>query len=290
VSGRDHGECLTEETLTEYLEGGLDPAIKAVTEVHLVACEHCREQLAFFMRVLQPEVTAEEAAALQTISAEWDRRKASERLPQRKPLLPRFIAIASVAAVLLIAVGALWIGTRSTEPASGTEIVQLLLEGGRPFEARMADQPHRTIFQTRGPEDGGGGVSLGLLEAEMARLSASDYEMGRFYLLQKNFNRAISYLERAERESDAPASVHNDLGVAYLENGNISEMGKAEAEFRHALEKDNAFGPAVFNLALFYEQTNAPEKAEGEWKRYLELDSRSDWATEAQGKLQGLIR
>ena len=27
----DHGQCLTEETLTDYLEGGLDPVIKAAS-------------------------------------------------------------------------------------------------------------------------------------------------------------------------------------------------------------------------------------------------------------------
>jgi len=66
---RDYGECLTDETLTEYLENGLDPAVKAASEVHLVACEDCRSQLAFFMHVLRPEVTPEEANALEHIGA-----------------------------------------------------------------------------------------------------------------------------------------------------------------------------------------------------------------------------
>ena len=56
----NHGECLTEETLTEYLEGVLDPALKAASEVHLIACDDCRNQLAFLMRVLNQEMTAEE--------------------------------------------------------------------------------------------------------------------------------------------------------------------------------------------------------------------------------------
>ena len=52
MRGNDHGQCLTEETLTEYLEGSLDPALKAVSEVHLVACDGCREQLGYFMHLL----------------------------------------------------------------------------------------------------------------------------------------------------------------------------------------------------------------------------------------------
>jgi len=47
VTDKSHGECLTEETLTEYLEGGLDPAIKLASEVHLIACDGCRGRLGF---------------------------------------------------------------------------------------------------------------------------------------------------------------------------------------------------------------------------------------------------
>ena len=60
MRGRDHGRCLTEETLTEYLEGGLDPPVKAASEVHLIACDNCRSRLGFYMRLLAQEVSAEE--------------------------------------------------------------------------------------------------------------------------------------------------------------------------------------------------------------------------------------
>jgi hypothetical protein len=41
---------------------------------------------------------------------------------------------------------------------------------------------------------------------------------------------------------------------------------------------------------LFYEHTNATSQAEAQWKRYLELDPKSDWAMEARGRLQELSR
>ena len=139
----DHGQCLTDETLTEYLEGALDPVVKAASEVHLVACEHCRGQLAFFMKVLRDDVTEEESGELKVIAAEWDRRKSVDRPPQRRLTLPGMLAaVAAVAAVLIVVAVSTW----DRGPQSGNQVVQLLLENNRPFEARMTGQPYHPLF------------------------------------------------------------------------------------------------------------------------------------------------
>jgi tetratricopeptide (TPR) repeat protein len=280
---------LTEETLTEYLEGCLDAPIKAASEVHLVSCGDCRDQLAFFMHVLKQDVTVEESNALNVITADWDKRKASGKTQRQRWMFPRSMGIFAVAAVFIAGVVSVWlVGQRTAAPDTATEVVQLLLTQNRPFEARMAGQPHRPIVRTRGTEDAE--VSYSLLAGEMTRLSATSSEMGRFYLLQKDFSRAIPYLEIAEQEVGASGAVHNDLGVAYVESGNASQLKKAESEFLHALKQDPSFAAAVFNLALFYERTNAIAQAEVHWEKYLELDSKSDWATEARVRLQGIRR
>ena len=64
----DHGQCITEETLTEYLEGRLDPAIKAASEVHLVSCDDCRHHLVFYMRLLNQEIQPDESGAIEAIT------------------------------------------------------------------------------------------------------------------------------------------------------------------------------------------------------------------------------
>jgi len=197
---RDHGQCLADETLTEYLEGSLDPAIRAASEVHLIGCEECRNQLAFFMRVLRQDVTPEEAKALEAVTAQWHDKKVNTSLsPARSQTAPaersrvsaRFLVpFAAVAAVLVIGLLSVWmVGQRSAEPKTATEVVRLLLGQRRPFESRLADQPHRPIVRTRGSDDAG--VSYNLLAGEMTRLSATSHEMGRFYLLQKDFKRSI---------------------------------------------------------------------------------------------------
>jgi hypothetical protein len=280
-----HGQCLTEETLTEYLEGVLDPALKAASEVHLIACDECRSRLVFFMRVLEKEVVAEESQALQAINYQWDKGKSKRRMPRRASVAWLFGLVA--AAVLLVGILSIRLVTdRQAEPKTAGEIVQLLLTKNRPFESRMANEPHIPILRTRGVEDPG--VAYSLLAGEMTRRSADSHQMGRFYLLQKDFARATPYLDIAEREVGAGPAVHNDLGVALLESGDAARLSTAGREFEHALAIDPQFASAVFNLALFYERMNEPVLAAAQWNRYIELDPKSDWAKEAQVRLQGL--
>jgi tetratricopeptide (TPR) repeat protein len=278
---------LTEETLTEYLEGGLDPAIRAASEVHLVACDGCRLRLGFYMRLLDDEVTADETKMVQLVTAEWDRKSKERMVPRTGTWRTWLLACSAVAAVLLLGlVSFQLISSQVGSADSPGEVVQLLLSQQRPFELQMSNQPHLPILRTRGTDDPG--VSYGLLAGELNRLSADSHQMGRFYLLQKDFQRAIGYLELAEKEVGAEAEIHNDLGVAYMEGGGESRLQKAAQEFRHALESDPSFAPAVFNLAIFCERTGATAEAESHWKRYLELDSNSAWSVEARTRLQSL--
>jgi tetratricopeptide (TPR) repeat protein len=290
VRGNDHGQCLTEDILIEYLEGSLDVALKAASEVHLIACDDCRNRLGFFMRLLEEEVRDEETHNLQAIAAEWDRKKSDRRIPRSTGTFPAwFLGFIGIAAVLLAGVVSVrFVMDRQAEPKSASEVNELLLGQQRPFESRMENEPHLPIVRTRGTDDPA--VAYGLLAREMTRLSADTHQMGRFYLLQKDFSRAIQYLEIAAREVGATAGVYNDLGVAYLENGDPMSVDKASLQFQRALRLDPAFAPAVFNLALFYERENEPAEAAAQWKRYLELDPKSDWTSEAQGRLQGLSR
>jgi tetratricopeptide (TPR) repeat protein len=287
VRGSDHGQCLTEETLTEYLEGALDPAVKAVTEVHLVSCDDCREQLGCFMHLLREAVAPEEEAALETISVQWDQTRRDQKMARGTGTFPPwFLALVGVAAVVLIGFVSVYFMERRNEPKSAGELVHLLLSKERPFESQMSNEPYLHIVRTRSAETPG--INYRLLAGEMTEMSAGTSEMGRFYLLQKDFGRATPYLELAARESSATAAVHNDLGVAYLEAGDPVKMEKAGSEFRQALLRDPRFSPAIFNLALFYERTNATEEAVAEWKRYLELDPDRAWASEARTRIERL--
>jgi len=285
----DHGQCLTEDTLTDYLEGGLDPAIRAASEVHLLGCDVCRSQLGYYMRLLNEEITAEEASTIETFTAEWEK-KSKERIARRHGVWRRwFLSGAAVAAALIMSVVSVRLAMdRFYRPDSPSDVVQLLLSQQRPFELQMSSEPHLPILRTRGTDEPG--VSYGLLAGELTRLSADSHQMGRFYLVQKDFKRAIDYLELAEKEVGASAEIHNDLGVAYLEGSGEAGLVKAGQEFRHALQVNPSFAPAVFNLAILYERMGVVSDAEAQWKRYLQVDSNSAWNIEARTRLQNLSR
>jgi tetratricopeptide (TPR) repeat protein len=283
----DHGQCLTEDTLTDYLEGGLDPAIKVASEVHLVGCDPCRSKLGFYMRLLNEDITADETAMVESFTAEWEK-KSKGRIAHRSSIWKNwFLSGAAVAAALIMAVvSARLVMDRMSEPDSASDVVQLLLSQQRPFELQMSNELHLPILRTRGTVDPG--VSYGLLAGELTRLSADSHEMGRFYLVQKDFKRALDYLELAEKEVGANAEIHNDLGVAYLEGSGEAGLQRAVQEFRHALQVNPSFAPAVFNLAMLYERMGAVSDAEAQWKRYLQVDSNSGWSVEARTRLQNL--
>src|SRR5687767_6405941 len=98
-----HGQCVTDETLTEYLEGRLDPALKTASEVHLIECDRCRQELAFFMRLLIPEISPEESSTLDTVQGEWSDRRPDLRLPgrSRNGSSSWFVSLVAVAASLV---------------------------------------------------------------------------------------------------------------------------------------------------------------------------------------------
>src|SRR5262245_30974515 len=187
------------------------------------------------MRILAEAVTAEESTLLEAVTEQWEREKEKGGTTRRALRLPRFMMPLAVAATLVAAIVTVKLLVNyGASPKSGSDVVQLLLTQHRPFESRMAGEPYVPIVRTRGTDDPR--VSYPLVAGEMTRLSANSHEMGRFYLLQKDFDRAIPYLEIAAREVGATPAVHNDLAVAYLESGNAARIEKAGDEFRQALE------------------------------------------------------
>ncbi len=286
----NHGQCVTEETMTEYLEGRLDPAVKAASEVHLIECDRCRQDLAFFIRILTAAISPEESSVLESIHREWDVRRPGTKFPERTRNYRKwFVGMGAIAASLVIGVLTVNYVFQQSVPNSAAEIVDSLLSSQeRPFEARISGQPFQPLRQTRGVEEPG--VAYGPLAGEMTRLSANGHDMGRFYLLQRDFDRALAYLQVAEQEVGAGSDVHNDLGVAYLEKAGQDQIAKAGDEFRHALELDPGFAPAAFNMAIFYERSGRPSEAETQWERFLQLDQGSSWTDEARSRLEGIIR
>jgi Tfp pilus assembly protein PilF len=283
------GQCLTDETLTGYLEDALEPVVKAACEVHLISCDKCRRELAVFMRVLRADITPDEEETVRAISAAWESRKGGVLPPrERKTGTRGLFSLLGVVAVLasVVFVSMRMSGNGPAMPQSGGEIVRALLSQSRPFEGRLADEPHHPLIQTRSSSSAN--FDYELLAREMSRLGSAPYEMGRFYLVQQEFDSAIRNLEIAVQNSTSSPETLNDLGVAYMERGGDGNLAKAVEEFQRALKQNANFAPAVFNLSLVYERMGALPDAAALWRRYLELDTTSGWATEIRSKIQGM--
>ena len=277
-----NGECLTEDLISGYLEGALTPVVKAACEVHLIACDRCRENLAILMRLLRADTDPEEEAELNRAAAQWDRRNLQPLPPVRPATVWRrvYYGFGAVAAVLLLAV--LVRGFLLTGQPPGEDLIQQLLGTKRPFDAQLSNQPYLRLSTTRSPEDDRRFVAVA---EKMTERSADAYRMGRLHLIAGNYGEAIQNLQEAAADPNAPPEVHNDLGVGYLQRYRTGDFERSRQELERALAQDEEFLPAIFNLSLLYERAGLTADAKQQWNRYLGLDSNSGWAQEVRQKL-----
>ena len=111
----------------------------------------------------------------------------------------------------------------------------------------------------------------------------SHHALGKVYLAQGNFDAAIREFEESLKGQPNNAQVYNDLGVAWLEKG---ELNRSLDSLNKALQLDANLHDALFNRALCHEKLNRPEDAKADWREYLKRDASSPWAAEARRKLE----
>lgn len=278
--------CLADEALTAWLEGALTPERMAASETHLAECTECRETLALLMRLLNRQgqpVSAGEEAELAAINSEWKGRP--DPLESQPTNSRGMMGILGIAVVVIFGVLDWAYNSPPREPKSASAIVQLLLNEGRPIEARLNGQPYHPWERTRAGRESAS-LDYDLVNHRLMDLKADPYSMGRFYLLTGDFDRSIPLLEEAAAQPDASPGVLNDLGAAYLSRGDAASLRRAERELKRALDTDARLAPAVFNLALLYEKLGDADGARAEWQRYLLLDSESGWSGDARTRLR----
>jgi anti-sigma-K factor RskA len=110
------------ELTAGYALDALDPEERAVYELHLAECEHCRQELASFWETTAALAVAtsgpEPSAALRDRVLEAVRAEPPQNVvrfePRRRRLAPALGAVAAVAAVVALVVG-LWASSLSSE-------------------------------------------------------------------------------------------------------------------------------------------------------------------------------
>jgi tetratricopeptide (TPR) repeat protein len=116
---------------------------------------------------------------------------------------------------------------------------------------------------------------------------------GKFKLATQLFDDARQQFEAALKLDPNNASLHNDLGVVWLEQATLhrtapdagSQFAKSRAQFEQALQHNPHQLEALFNLALLDFRQSLWKQAEDGWNLYLTKDSRSGWAQEAKSYL-----
>lgn len=176
----------------------------------------------------------------------------------------------------------------------------------RPLEARVTGMSYAPYSVMRGgdPETvdyRARDLSLALLlDAASGDSDAwTLHALGRLYLMQKEFDKAISQLQEALKSAPDDAELYSDLGAALLEQakslrdrneyGKIMEkLAESHQHLNTALRLKPALLDATFNRALVLEETMLAEQATEAWQEYVRADSQSEWSKEAQRHLANI--
>ena len=290
-------EIVEDELIDEYLAGELSRTERKQFEDAFLASPERRQKLKtaqavnrYFRRLTPP------STIFQTL---------------RKWLTPFSVPVGVPVTVgVLIVVGVLiWRGgTDQSDLEKGLLALNDAYRQERPVEARVSQLDYAPFITRRGGEPERvntlerSRAQLLLSEALKKKANAESYHgLGKFYLLQKDPDKAIEYLEQARKANGSNAQIYADLGAAYLERGKrgleagsseppsgkgLEDLGRSLEYLKQALELKPNLLEALFNRALVHQYQGLNQPAEADWRSYLEKDPNSPWAKEAQQNLK----
>ncbi len=286
LKDRDYAEELdivAEELIDQYADDEMPHAERKRLEQHFFRLPQRREQLQLAMIL---------------------KRRRSRKSRNEKIL--RFYL--PLAAAVLVTIGsgiAIWRALlRDSDVEQGLIALQTAFKNQRPFEARLSGFQYAPALQR-------GGLSAldypsrdraqRFLFSKTDTSAGATYARGMFYLAERQFDKAIDQLNIALNKEPENAKIHNDLGVALFERTKNRDPGEGQDlkvedynqslyHFNKSLEVDGSFLEALFNRALLYESMLLPQRAEEDWRKYLEKDPKSAWADEARLRLEALER
>jgi len=290
-----------DELIDDYLGGRLNREERGNFENHFLLSPDNREKLEFahtFKNHLDEQKRAAQKPEEKNVFFYWLRRWL------RAPVTQTALVVLLTCGIGLF--GIWYFLSRQPELGSGVSALQQAYAKTRPFESRIIDLDYSPLSQTRGSGENQPDALL-RRQAEMKLVDAaaknrnaeSLYWLGKFYLLEKNIDKAIEYFEEAAKLNPTNARLNGDLGAALLEKGKRAATEKDGATSSELLDKslkhleeairlNSALPEPRFNRALSLEAMRLLEQAKQAWREYLEWDSNSKWAEEARQHLQKL--
>jgi CHAT domain-containing protein len=281
-----------DELIDDYISESLNAADRAAFESHFLKTPERRGQLKFG-RALTRYFSHQQSIVRRDKPPRW---WASPRTFFASP----WRAVAFAAVLLAVGFGAWHLFNRQSAVDEGLLALNSAYCEQRPLESRISNFNYAPYVVTRGPSDERIDRNE-LRRAELTLLNelnknqnpAVYHALGKVYLAQKDFDKAIEHFNEAIKAAPRNAEIFSDLGAAWLEKGKADAEGSRVQDFARSLgylnsarELDNNLLPALFNRALCRQQLTLWDDAQNDWQEYLRKDPNSPWAAEARQNLK----
>jgi len=293
-------ELVENELIDEYAQKTISAEERKKLEKRLLSNKQQQQKLAFAMALdaeVEQRAQAKEVENAKVVPMPPPRPKpASTPSVWSNPQL-------KIAALVIVAVGlsiALWLllqksdvekGMIALNQAQGNErLIQSRVSGLNYAEKRTLRGNEVPMLQNRQARD----YSELLFQQSVRDKedAASYHALGRLYLAEQNFAKAREQFEKALAKTPNDPQLQSDLGATFLELGQSTRDGAYLAQSLQYLDRALQLNPslpeALFNRALVYEQMRLLPQAKDAWRQYLQIDSTSPWAKEAERHLKEL--
>ena len=296
---------LTEEALIDdYLTGDLSETERRQFE-NVFLCASERQSKLDYLRALRYVAAQNRQESEPTSNAVPFLRRLANNFTSRMVVTHQWSKLA--AAVLLVVGGAFVVRQLWPRAPFDQNLIALnrAYAAQRPLETRIAGFNYALFAPSRGANETETSARILRERAERIVLdavaenptAANKHALGKFYLAEKRFDQAIEQFKAALNETPNVADLHNDLGAALLEKAKIERVDNRSSEslldlaaslesLQKALKLQGDLPAAVFNRALCLQEMRLPQQAAEAWKLYLQLDSQSEWASEARHRLE----
>ena len=299
-------EIAEEDLIEDFLDDQLDAEQLALFQSHFLCTKARKEKLAYLraIRAVAARQTEPEPATGKVINFPATQTRRSFFVGMNRS---SYLKLA--AAILIVGSVGFLVWRYALRPSQSASIVALnrAYAGGRTLETRIGGLDFAPYAPTRGANDADANARILRERAERIVLdayaehptAANRHALGKYYLADKQFDKAIEQFNAALMETPTVAELHNDLGAALLEKSkfekrnnqpgdSLQHMAASLESIEQALKLQPNYPAAVFNRALCLQEMYLPRQAIEEWKKYLQLDSNSKWADEARRRLAEL--
>ena len=311
--------CPAEETLQD-LAAGIAPSemVEATTE-HAAHCDFCGPLLARYTREFSETLDEEESdllGQLESSKPAWQKKFVRQQIKpaEEKQGWSLFAVfwpkLAMAAAAIAIAFG-VYLSVRSNDLDKAQTLVASAYSERRTIEMRLTDVPYARYSPLPVQRSGDTGTSLAYQRPSLLRAGAAVGDKlkdeshpdprwlqvkGRVDLLEGTTTSAANaqgVLEKARAQGLSSPSLDIDLAASSFERANNDEnpdFSTAINFLRAALDDPKVSKQeqltALFDLGVAYQRSKMFDLAIETWEKYLQLDSSSDWASEARERLE----